>query len=113
MAQQERFDWWAAEPAGRTATTPAGRAGARTAAPAVARQGTAVGEAPAAVPVGPPAPAAGPHAGVEAGQVYRAVQQSPAFREIRRSYRGFAFPATGLFLGWYLLYVLAQAAAPS
>ncbi|MFJ1706181.1 DUF485 domain-containing protein [Kitasatospora sp. NPDC088346] len=145
MAQQERFDWWAAEPAGRTATTAAGRTGGRVsaaAAPAAARQATAVGRADpcdravaavpanparppvavsapagpavparAATPAGPAAPA-GPHAGVEAGQVYRAVQQSPAFREIRRGYRGFAFPATGIFLGWYLLYVLAQAAAP-
>ncbi|WP_082526809.1 DUF485 domain-containing protein [Kitasatospora sp. MBT63] len=60
--------------------------------------------------VAPAAPAA--PAAVEAGQVYRSVQQSPAFQQIRRGYRGFAFPATGLFLGWYLLYVCAQAAAP-
>ncbi|WP_157537837.1 DUF485 domain-containing protein [Kitasatospora azatica] len=47
-----------------------------------------------------------------AAEVYREVQQSAAFREIRRSYRSFVFPATGIFLGWYLLYVTAQAAAP-
>ena len=35
-----------------------------------------------------------------------------AFQEIRRSYRTFVFPATAVFLGWYLLYVTAQAAAP-
>ncbi|MEV4616324.1 DUF485 domain-containing protein [Kitasatospora sp. NPDC049258] len=67
-----------------------------------------------AVPVARPAPTAADAAERTAatGQVYRAVQQSPAFQQIRRSYRGFAFPATGLFLGWYLLYLGAQAAAP-
>ncbi|MEV6207637.1 DUF485 domain-containing protein [Kitasatospora sp. NPDC051914] len=48
-----------------------------------------------------------------AGEVYRAVQSSEAFDTIRRSHRGFVLPATALFLGWYLLYVLAQAAAPA
>ncbi|GAA1255179.1 hypothetical protein GCM10009665_52170 [Kitasatospora nipponensis] len=47
-----------------------------------------------------------------AAQVYREVQQSEAFQEIRRSYRSFVFPATAVFLGWYLLYVIAQAVAP-
>lgn len=45
-------------------------------------------------------------------EVYRAVQASTAFREIRRSYRTFVFPITGAFLAWYLLFVAAQAGAP-
>jgi uncharacterized membrane protein (DUF485 family) len=34
------------------------------------------------------------------------VQASPDFAELRRRLRGFVFPMTGLFLAWYLLYVL-------
>ncbi|GAA3020249.1 hypothetical protein GCM10020229_34280 [Kitasatospora albolonga] len=45
-------------------------------------------------------------------EVYLAVQESEAFQQIRRGYRGFVFPATGAFLGWYLLYLVAQVAAP-
>ncbi|MFB6894606.1 DUF485 domain-containing protein [Kitasatospora sp. NPDC056327] len=45
-------------------------------------------------------------------EVYKAVQQSAAFRRIRHSYRTFVFPVSGVFLAWYLLYVAAQAAAP-
>jgi uncharacterized membrane protein (DUF485 family) len=63
----------------------------------------------AAAPVGA-APAG--TAADEAAEIYRTVQSSAAFQEIRRSYRAFVFPATGVFLGWYLLYVAAQAAAP-
>ena len=37
-----------------------------------------------------------------------AVQQSPEFAELRRRFRAFAFPMTIVFLGWYLLYVLAS-----
>ncbi|OKI23092.1 hypothetical protein A6A07_32880 [Streptomyces sp. CB03911] len=59
-----------------------------------------------------PAPEA-PAAPVDRAEVYRAVQESAAFQEIRRSYRAFVFPAVGAFLGWYLLYVGAQAAAPA
>ncbi|MER8186239.1 DUF485 domain-containing protein [Kitasatospora sp. NPDC094015] len=146
MAQQDRFDWWAAEPAGRATGQPVRPAGAvRTGGPGLAPGPVQVAVPPAPVP--PPAPAApaqpsapevravpvvppsapgrpAPSAGeaegpgAEAGradatgQVYRSVQQSPAFQQIRRGYRGFAFPATGLFLGWYLLYLAAQAAAP-
>ncbi|MGW1837496.1 DUF485 domain-containing protein [Streptomyces sp. NPDC002067] len=45
-------------------------------------------------------------------EVYRAVQHSAAFQEVRRRYRGFVFPATVLFLGWYLAYVITATAAP-
>ncbi len=34
------------------------------------------------------------------------VQDSPDFRELRRRLRSFVFPMAGLFLAWYLLYVL-------
>ncbi|MFG2910610.1 DUF485 domain-containing protein [Kitasatospora sp. NPDC048286] len=45
-------------------------------------------------------------------EVYRAVQASDTFRQIRRSYRTFVFPITSAFLAWYLLFVAAQAGAP-
>ncbi|PSL55431.1 uncharacterized membrane protein (DUF485 family) [Saccharothrix carnea] len=34
------------------------------------------------------------------------VQNTPDFRELRRRLRTFVFPMAGLFLAWYLLYVL-------
>ncbi|QUQ69985.1 DUF485 domain-containing protein [Kutzneria sp. CA-103260] len=34
------------------------------------------------------------------------VQASPEFADLRRRLRGFVFPMAGLFLAWYLLYVL-------
>jgi uncharacterized membrane protein (DUF485 family) len=34
------------------------------------------------------------------------VQSSPDFQLLRRRLRGFVFPMAGVFLGWYLLYVL-------
>ncbi|ADB29730.1 protein of unknown function DUF485 [Kribbella flavida DSM 17836] len=37
---------------------------------------------------------------------YRDVQLSPDFTELRRRFRRFVFPMTGLFLAWYFLYVL-------
>ncbi|MEU4209107.1 DUF485 domain-containing protein [Streptomyces sp. NPDC026206] len=48
----------------------------------------------------------------DAAGIYREVQGSAAFREVRRRYRRFAFPVTVVFLGWYLAYVLAAIAAP-
>ncbi|MFE4971882.1 DUF485 domain-containing protein [Kitasatospora sp. NPDC056651] len=68
-----------------------------------------------------PAAQAAPHAALvplddepfaDSTEVYRAVQASATFRQIRRSYRTFVFPITGGFLAWYLLYVAAQAGAP-
>ncbi|MER7708835.1 DUF485 domain-containing protein [Kitasatospora sp. NPDC097605] len=64
--------------------------------------GAVPGTVPEAVP--------GPDSSTE---VYRAVQRSAAFQRIRHSYRTFVFPVTGVFLGWYLLYVAAQTAAPA
>ncbi|WP_405063784.1 DUF485 domain-containing protein [Kribbella sp. NBC_01505] len=37
---------------------------------------------------------------------YREVQVSPDFSELRRRFRRFVFPMTGLFLVWYFVYVL-------
>ncbi|MFI2073334.1 MULTISPECIES: DUF485 domain-containing protein [Streptomyces] len=48
----------------------------------------------------------------DAAGIYHEVHRSPAFREVRRRYRRFAFPATAAFLGWYLAYVLAATLAP-
>jgi uncharacterized membrane protein (DUF485 family) len=44
--------------------------------------------------------------------IYRAVHESPEFREIRTRYRRFVFPATAVFLLWYLLYVVLTVSAP-
>jgi uncharacterized membrane protein (DUF485 family) len=43
--------------------------------------------------------------------VYSKVEASEEFRELRRSYRTFAFPVTVAFLAWYLLYVLLSSYA--
>lgn len=48
----------------------------------------------------------------DAAGIYREVQRSAAFREVRRRYRRFVFPMSAAFLGWYLAYVLAATAAP-
>jgi uncharacterized membrane protein (DUF485 family) len=36
------------------------------------------------------------------------MQSDPEFQELKRRFRAFAFPTTILFLGWYLLYVIAS-----
>jgi uncharacterized membrane protein (DUF485 family) len=38
--------------------------------------------------------------------VYDHLHETAEFRELRRRYRGFAFPATVAFLSWYLLFVV-------
>ena len=42
----------------------------------------------------------------ERAAAYVAVQNSQEFGELRRKFRRFVFPMTGLFLAWYFLYVL-------
>ena len=37
---------------------------------------------------------------------WEAVQSSPEFQDLRHRLRSFVFPVTGLFLAWYLLFVL-------
>lgn len=39
-------------------------------------------------------------------QAFLDMQASPEFQELRSRLRKFVFPMTGLFLAWYLLYVL-------
>ncbi|MBB4925675.1 DUF485 domain-containing protein [Kitasatospora kifunensis] len=97
--QSQRFDWWSTP----GASGPPGSA-ARPAARAVVARG--------AVPAQRPLQPVDPTPDSAAAEVYREVQQSEAFQEIRRNYRTFVFPATAVFLGWYLFYVTAQAAAP-
>jgi uncharacterized membrane protein (DUF485 family) len=44
--------------------------------------------------------------------VFERVQVSPEFVELRRRLRRFVFPMSGVFLVWYLLYVLLAAYEP-
>ena len=44
---------------------------------------------------------------------WEAVQSSPEFQDLRHRLRSFIFPVTGLFLAWYLLYVLCATFAPA
>jgi uncharacterized membrane protein (DUF485 family) len=44
---------------------------------------------------------------------YLEVQRSQEFLDLRARFRRFVFPTTGLFLGWYFLYVLLAAFAPA
>ena len=44
---------------------------------------------------------------------WEAVQSSPEFQDLRHRLRSFIFPVTGLFLTWYLLYVLCATYAPA
>ena len=53
-----------------------------------------------------------PRSGGSPGSSHAEVQDSPEFVELKRSFRAFIFPMTGLFLGWYFLYVLLAAYAP-
>jgi uncharacterized membrane protein (DUF485 family) len=53
----------------------------------------------------PPEPAHG------SGATFEQVQASEEFQGLRRTLRRFVFPATLLFLAWYLLYVLLTAYA--
>jgi uncharacterized membrane protein (DUF485 family) len=44
--------------------------------------------------------------------VYDRLHETAEFQELRRRYRGFAFPATAAFLVWYLLFVVLSNWAP-
>ncbi len=57
-------------------------------------------------------PAASTPAGGIANLDWQAVEADPDLRELRRRLRNFVFPVTGLFLGWYVLYVLLATFAP-
>jgi len=49
----------------------------------------------------------------EQDKVWAETQASPEFQDLKRSYRGFAFPLTVAFLVWYFLYVILTAFARS
>ena len=44
---------------------------------------------------------------------WEAIAASPEFGVLRHRLRSFVFPMTGVFLAWYLLYVLLASYAPS
>jgi uncharacterized membrane protein (DUF485 family) len=50
--------------------------------------------------------------GIPDPEAYSQAQTSPQFQELRRRYRGFAFPMTLAFLVWYFAFVLAAVFAP-
>jgi uncharacterized membrane protein (DUF485 family) len=45
------------------------------------------------------------------GTSYEEVQASEEFADLRRRFRRFVFPMTGLFLAWYFLFVILSAYA--
>jgi len=48
----------------------------------------------------------GPHKPTISEEAFLEVQDSAEFAELRRTFRGFAFPLTAAFLVWYFAYVL-------
>jgi len=44
-------------------------------------------------------------------KVWENMQTSPEFQDLKRKFRGFAFPLTVAFLAWYFLYVVLTAFA--
>ena len=60
----------------------------------------------------PPQPGPPADSAVSAAQASaERIEQTPEFRELRSTFRGFAFPVTVGFLLWYLLYVLLSSYA--
>ena len=41
-------------------------------------------------------------------EAYRVISEQPDFVELRRRYIRFAFPATAVFMTWYILYVICN-----
>ncbi|MEV7872517.1 DUF485 domain-containing protein [Streptomyces sp. NPDC088124] len=73
----------------------------------------AAGSAPPGSAAGArPGPGGAVAEGRPAGDIYREVQRSAAFREVRGRYRRFVVPATLAFFVWYVVYVVAATAAP-
>lgn len=67
---------------------------------------------PSAEPPRGATPAASTPADGIANLDWQAVEADPDFQELRRRLRAFVFPVTGLFLSWYVLYVLVATFAP-
>ena len=72
---------------------------------------TAAHEQPLEREAPPDATAAGSRTAPTDVARYRQVQASDEFGALRRALRSFVFPATAVFLAWYLLYVLLSAYA--
>ncbi|APT83835.1 DUF485 domain-containing protein [Corynebacterium aquilae] len=49
-------------------------------------------------------PERAPH--VPTPEEFLSVQQSDEFQHLRRTFRGFAFPMTVAFMGWYVFYIV-------
>jgi uncharacterized membrane protein (DUF485 family) len=47
----------------------------------------------------------------EQDRVWAETQASPEFQDLKRKFRGFAFPLTIAFLAWYFLYIILTAFA--
>ncbi|MFD5429151.1 DUF485 domain-containing protein [Streptomyces sp. NPDC127084] len=67
---------------------------------------------------GMPAPSALPGSGYQEHRsaptdIYREVQRSAAFQEVRSRYRRFVIPATLAFFTWYVAYVITATTAPA
>ena len=54
-----------------------------------------------------------PQTAAQREDYYVTVQESGEFQDLRRRYRGFVLPVTGVALVWYFLYVLLAAYAPA
>jgi uncharacterized membrane protein (DUF485 family) len=48
------------------------------------------------------------HPNHEDSDLFISVASSSEFANLKRRFRRFVFPMTGVFLGWYLLYVIAS-----
>ncbi|MER6379259.1 DUF485 domain-containing protein [Streptomyces sp. NPDC001118] len=68
----------------------------------------------APAPVVPPARGerGGGGAAVRTRDVYVEVQRSPAFQEVRATYRRFVVPGAAAFLAWYMGYLVTATTAP-
>lgn len=55
---------------------------------------------------GPASGGAPPTPAVPSREAFVEMQADPDFQDLRRRLRRFVFPMTGVFLAWYLLYVL-------
>jgi uncharacterized membrane protein (DUF485 family) len=62
---------------------------------------------------GPSPPEPYKSSGTGGDRDWEEIAASPDFQELRHRLRSFVFPMTGLFLAWYLLYVLLASYAPS
>lgn len=60
----------------------------------------------------PPPEGRGPDRGHGGEPDWEAISESPEFQQLRKRLRGFVFPMAGVFLAWYVLYVVLASYAP-